>query len=300
MNNSDLAHAFFYASENESKSASSFYFQNDVIYSYGHHFPICAKLRDKKGFEVAYLFTTSGYSSTTARHLSHTRQAMPSNLPVFYVPNVGCKLMKSEHQKNLVYFIEQIEQNLVAASKRKKEELRLNDFSTAYGCIDKYYEYSKYFKVKLRLNKAQKTLLNCIENVNAVREATHASFQIKKREEAKLKREGKKMFDKWSSGNSVHCPHRYDGYDHLKIKEGSVSEGGRMLIPTQIETSQGIFIQCEEAKKMYYAITKDLIEVGSRISHYTVTAITKETLTVGCHLFRISECLEIGRKLHCE
>jgi hypothetical protein len=55
--------------ENEFSSGSMFY-ENDVIYSYGHHFMIAVK------FEDLVLFNSKGYSSSTSKHQGIVRGAV--------------------------------------------------------------------------------------------------------------------------------------------------------------------------------------------------------------------------------
>ena len=79
FDNKELAHQWFHRLTPEG-NASHYYFRGDTIYSYGSHFPIA---RHYKG---VVLFNSGGYSSTTARHMSLTRAAIPDSTPVFYVP----------------------------------------------------------------------------------------------------------------------------------------------------------------------------------------------------------------------
>ena len=64
-------------------SSGSFYFTDNVIYSYGSHFPIAKIVGD------TVLITSRSYSNTTARHVSHVRSAFRSTtLHVIEVENV--------------------------------------------------------------------------------------------------------------------------------------------------------------------------------------------------------------------
>jgi hypothetical protein len=82
-NNKQVAHLWANRSE-ESGKGSHFFFNNKTIYSYGSHFPIARHAETKDG-KPCVLFTTRGYSNTTSRHISITRSAIPSGLPIFYV-----------------------------------------------------------------------------------------------------------------------------------------------------------------------------------------------------------------------
>lgn len=48
--------------------------KDNVIYSYGYHFPIARMYTDKRGLKTVF-FTTDTYGSTTAQHISSTRWA---------------------------------------------------------------------------------------------------------------------------------------------------------------------------------------------------------------------------------
>lgn len=82
-----VAHLWAHAAQSSARnSTGNIFFEQDTIYSYGHHFPMARRVVVKGG-TVAYLMTTRGYSSTTAKHLSFTRQALHGLDHVFHVHN---------------------------------------------------------------------------------------------------------------------------------------------------------------------------------------------------------------------
>jgi hypothetical protein len=54
--------------------SNSMFIEDDVVYSYGHHFPIAVRRRRGE-----YDFNEDRYSNTTARHKSHIRNALSGN-----------------------------------------------------------------------------------------------------------------------------------------------------------------------------------------------------------------------------
>jgi len=60
--NSDVVEHFLAFGTNEKIHSKSVFFEKDVLFSYGYHFPLCIRL--KNGF----LVNSDGYSNTTARH----------------------------------------------------------------------------------------------------------------------------------------------------------------------------------------------------------------------------------------
>jgi hypothetical protein len=85
MNNKELAHKWAHQT-NTRGTGSSFFYEGPVIFSYGHHFPVARIVMPKKG-QPFVLFTSRGYSRTTARHKSLALSAC-SYMPVYFVSDV--------------------------------------------------------------------------------------------------------------------------------------------------------------------------------------------------------------------
>lgn len=71
VNNSELARQFVQGATKG--KGSHMFIDGDTIYSYGYHFPVAVRTKD------GYLFNSSGYSSTTAKHKSYVNRALPSD-----------------------------------------------------------------------------------------------------------------------------------------------------------------------------------------------------------------------------
>lgn len=63
-----------YASEGRNRSNETIFFNGDVIYSYGTHFPMAMRMNDDSG--TWYLINADTYSSTTSNHQSQVREAL--------------------------------------------------------------------------------------------------------------------------------------------------------------------------------------------------------------------------------
>jgi hypothetical protein len=88
-NASECAHRWA-ANRHAEGKAGNVFFRNGVIYSYGSHFPIARHVRRGRGKNARQfvLFTSRGYSGTTAGHKSDVRRAIPHGATVFTVDNV--------------------------------------------------------------------------------------------------------------------------------------------------------------------------------------------------------------------
>lgn len=69
--------ADFAAQKKSAGKGSSFYYEGNVLYSYGPHFPV-AVIRGTRAF-----FNSDGYSPTTSRHKSYAQSALQSAGYVF-------------------------------------------------------------------------------------------------------------------------------------------------------------------------------------------------------------------------
>lgn len=76
----EAAHIWASQSQNEGR-AGNIFFEDGVIYSYGYHFPVA---RFAPEFGNIVLFTNKGYSSSTGKHKSLIRGAIPRNYEVIY------------------------------------------------------------------------------------------------------------------------------------------------------------------------------------------------------------------------
>lgn len=80
-----VAHNWAHQTGRAQRGFNMFY-DGDTIYSYGRHFPIARLTTDASGRRVV-LFTTEGYSVSTAKHKSIVWRAV-SHLPMFHVARV--------------------------------------------------------------------------------------------------------------------------------------------------------------------------------------------------------------------
>lgn len=132
---STIAHLWANQTQTTARNSSSnFYFDSNVIYSYGRHFPIAKHITNEAG-EHAILFTTRSYSLTTSKHVSIVWQAANhKNI-------IHCFNPESTHDENLnswLYEAERIAANLLKA---KKPEKYLSELSYVNDKVNKYVSF---------------------------------------------------------------------------------------------------------------------------------------------------------------
>ena len=75
MRNEQIAYKF--ANGYTKGKTRHLFIEDDIIYSYGYHFPIAKRFKFKN--DIYYLFNTKGYSNTTSRHKSRVLRHLPSS-----------------------------------------------------------------------------------------------------------------------------------------------------------------------------------------------------------------------------
>jgi hypothetical protein len=252
-------------------SNRSFYFNDDTIYSYGRHFPIAKHFGDK------VIFTTRSYSNTTAKHISIVRAAC-SHLAKIYAPHVD-----GRHSDNFDVWKRDIEQALNAMKTARKPE---KYFEAVEHTKQQVNEYCKALNVKPP-SDLKKLLALTFENAG----------ELAKKQAAKEKRERENIINKGSKIFSKYVNLWREGQSYEQIRE-QINDSNRAIlqkyinmndftylrvIDGQVETSKGVKLPIDVAKRYVDAYFNNAINKGDRILHYTVSNVNKAGIQIGCH-----------------
>lgn len=271
--NSTVAHYWANKNQSEASNGSNFFYENDIIYSYGRHFQI-AKHVINENRDRAVLFTQQTYSNTTAKHISIVRQAC-NHLDVIY-----CKSPDSTHTDNFNYWIRNAESIAASLLKAKKPEKYLNELNTIRSHANKYATFwglvipSTLTAILDIENKDQ--YKNYSENKQTIIDA-----EIKL-EKLRAKKEHAKQLKKWLSGETHRLYTRIDR-DYLRMSD------------TGVETTQGIKIGLVQARIFWKLIKDGKLSVGDTIAQYTVDSVG-DNIKIGCHTFPTNYLIKFGEK----
>jgi hypothetical protein len=288
------AHSFTYASkedEGENYGRRMFYYR-DTIYSYGHHFIIAKKVRSKSG-EVDFILVNNDSNSTTTnkqqsavnRALFQTTIAVHTDIEYFN-PIEEIKVKEREILNTLYDYsrarAEHIKDDYIRTIKRKLEDISF--------LVDYYRIKSKTSKRILNyLNFLHDTdeLLNVLSDGNVKRSKTieRQENAKEKRRLAQLKEDQEKELVKiqdWKEGKEKRIYSKFTDKDYLRISEDGL----------QIETSQGVGILINEAKRLLHLIDGNKI-IGATIDDKFIVTGFNGLLKVGCHNIPIEEINEI-------
>jgi hypothetical protein len=254
---------------NARNSNSSFYFENETIYSYGRHFPIAKHINGK------VLFTTRTYSNTTAKHISTARAAC-SHIERIYAPYVD-----GRHSDNFEAWTREIQANINSMKTARKPE---KYFAAIEHTKNEARIYCDFLGIKPPKD-LKKLLSLTFENTEAMAKKQAAKD---KKEREIIEKKGGKLFEKylqlWRQGATYEqiSEQIKDRATHNKYINGKDFTYLR-LTGADVETSKGVKLPIEVAKRYLNAYFDNTLKAGEKILHYTIKQADARGLVIGCH-----------------
>jgi hypothetical protein len=267
-------------------SARNLYFHEKIIYSYGSHFPIASICTGANGTN-AVLFTTQGYSNTTAKHKSIVRSACSQYETIYcYSPEFA---YKGFHTQNIEQFEWEAENIAKSLLKAKKPEIYLSKIEQERNAALKYCEFFglnlETFKLTWIYTASKDQFKDRLEQAEKMRREA-----IKKAEAQRKKAEKLRLKDFRTFKNS-----RVYGAEFSYLRFNPAKN--------RIETSQEIEIPLEIAKRTFKWLQTVLkgdgcTDCNFRVLDYEVKAVSKDLFTVGCHKIPMTEVKAIQKELN--
>jgi len=280
----EVCHVFAQRTQDEGTTSSRnlFFDDRNKIYSYGYHYLLAEFINDE-----TILINNTGYSNTTSKHISQITQATRQYKQHFF---------RDICLNNVYDRIKEASQKLINARKKEVYALEIiNAYESFTSFVKEFkqfvnHSYSGYNLVSeeaLKLNdnfkEIQSIYLQIFENKESFIEAGKERV---KREKEKAKEELKKDLEKFFNYEIDYINTRDLNEDFLRISEDK----------TQIETTQQIKIDINEAKALYKLIKEGTEVKGYRIGYYTVISLNG-VLKVGCHNINRNNLTEIGEQI---
>lgn len=281
---SELPHVFARQSQEEGRTSSrNFFFERNVIYSYGYHFPI-AKILDSG----IVLFTNRGYSNTTAKHIAAVRSAL-NHKDKIYVNNPTASVTDnlrafSNDLKAQFDIIENTRKRPHTRDAAKADVDHIIKTATAY-CVAMNTTLDKQIKLLAKGVSAEQLIAASLFKKAMDAGYDHTKFlvnlnkkltaaQLKAEKERKIKAQEK--LDKWLAGEAN--TYFLDGnYTPLMLRKRVIDDENVI-----VETTMGATVSFKAAKVLYDMIKSGRDIKGHVIDNYTVIGING-TLKIGCH-----------------
>ena len=260
-----VAHLWAHQTQDEARtSAGTFFFDGKTIYSYGRHFPIA--MHTENG---VVLFTTRGYSNSTAKHIGRVRSAC-SHLTKIYCKNPN----GISHTENFKDWADKIDAEMKKLGGARKPEIYI-------GAIQHYkneaQKYADYFGIELPAE-----ILADID-MGKAKESYAVLLERARERRQKEKQENVERLEKWLNWQ-VHSYRTNNGKELLRIRG------------VEIQTTKGISFMIEEGRAFYRLLMDGKITHGSKFQHYGVLSVTEKEVKIGCHTFSMDYLMDWGRK----
>ena len=271
----NVIHLFAQRSQDHAK-CSNVFFYGDKIYSYGYHYLMGEFITNKNG-DFAIMINNSGYSNTTAKHVSKLASAT-RQYKQFYT--IYCD------SKQVLQQLEILLQKLGNAKKPQKY------ISEALNILDHFNDFLAWFgKPYDSFSKENLKKIRKIEKLFKASTGKESAEQYAKKKAAAQKASDKKEFLK--------SLQKFQNFEINYISHNSFSDEDFLRINTQsvnIETSQGVKVSIKEAQILYRMIKEGKDIKGLKISNYTVISLNG-TLQIGCHRINRKNMEKIGGQI---
>lgn len=304
--NAMVAHLWANQSQEEARSGNGqFYFSGDTIYSYGSHFPI-AKHVIGQGGRTGVLFTTCGYSNTTAKHITIVRRALRQELingaTVFNVDLIKTWDGAIDHARNWKNYSKALADRIEEG--KKARAYGVHACERARNTVAEANRYAEFFELPARMTLPEG--FEVIEQRATEKAARHEAAQVEQRRRDRERAEHQRARERaqaiaalprWQAGEDVYV--NWYSLDHadptfLRVKDDELqtSKGARVPLDHAIRTFK-VIAQCR-AQGREYVRNGHTIHVG----HFAVDRITPDgTLYAGCHVIQWAEIERIANQL---
>lgn len=277
--NSELVHKFAEQSQEQGQTTTrNMFFNKNKIYSYGHHYLLAEILPNN-----IILINDTGYSSSTGKHIAKLRQATRQYKQYFFYD----------------ICLNNVHERIIEASKKiinaRKKEIYANEIINSF---ENFNEYLNQFKecIYKKNETIEKSKILKTDEYKEIKKIYKSIFKDKEKyiEEGKerVKKELLKADEKFKIDLEKFFNYELNyitstkKIDFLRISQDK----------KQIETTQNVKIDLDEAKKLYELIEKGIEIKGLKISNYTIISLNG-LLKIGCHNIDIDNMHTIGKQI---
>jgi hypothetical protein len=291
MNNAEVAHIWANQSRTSGKG-SNFYFQGPNLYSYGRHFMVGRIL--STGVAV---ITTSGYSNSTARHISYARRAV-SHRTVVYCNDPADSVLRNMRSAR----------DAIADKLAEMQRPRIRQ--TTRGALALQAEQlalqaNAYREAMIAVGEGDGSEAIAVHNLQGMADQI-AAAKVAEAELQAARQRAREADDlatlaKWRTGEVLAGTRLYSLPPALRLGYTDSSKFGPGV--QTIETSHGARIPVADALRLWPLVLRVMkgdkdYTPGMPLGDYRLTQIrTDGSIRVGCHDIAFSELQAIALQL---
>lgn len=284
-NTSETIHVFAQQLQDEGSNQSrSVYFRQNKIYSYGSHYLLGEFINSE-----TIIINDFGYSVSTSKHISELTSAT-SQYKQFFTSSICVESVENDIKANL--------KSLVNA---RKPSLYINTICQSIGRLNKWAKFckeTKTFKNDYKTESFKYRLLPgnlILKKLNKISAALLTPDYLEK-----IKDQGKKDLIKLKAKNKRELKIKLIQFNNYEINRFNIGNLDYLRLSKeglQVETSQGIRIDINEAKRLYFGIKNKFNVIGNKIGYYTINKIDEKALIIGCHSICLKSVFSVGEQI---
>lgn len=270
--NYDVAHRFA-TGIGERCTGSNMFFEGNVIYSYGYHFPMAIK------WNGYVLYNDERYSVSTCKHQCYVLGAC-SHMDIVHCASLdhfdtwGNKKTDAFVGRNFKLWRGEVDELVRKMALARKPEKWLSEILRV---VDKVERFCKVFE-----EEVPETFYRFNDEENIAKAREFAKQELKEARERQKAREAEEIqkFHEFKK-SWVNLP-----YQIVRYREDK----------NRFETSKGVEIPYEIGKRFYEKLRDGELKVGDKVLYYRVSKVG-DTVHIGCHTFKKKYLLDYGKKM---
>lgn len=253
--NSECIHTFAQRTQDNGRTSNNnIFFEGDRIYSYGHHYELGRFLDDK-----TILINDEGYSNSTAKHITLLVGAT-SQYKQYYKTKTDISIVYRE----IMYLKTKL-------AKARKPQMYISQIYNLWNSFNEYINERN--QKQLRKYKEYKELLLFVDSLQEETSIEDLRNWAKEETRKKKDKEQKQLTENLTKFRAYESNYfRIGGKDYLRLSKCAQF----------VETSQGVKIDVNEAKRYLKLLKSGVIMRGQKIGNYTTISFDK-LLRIGCH-----------------
>jgi len=270
FSNSELVHTFAQRTHEEGHTSSGgLFFNGNKIYSFGYHYLLGEFIND-----TTIIINDKGYSNTTSKHIGMLRSATRQYRQLF-TSDID---------------IIQVRNRIIEASDKLKRANKPEKYvSTIIRDFEVLTDYLKEFK---KVGILKQDDYKQIKKIYSSLKKDEGKYLEQAKERGKKEKEKQLILFNQKL-------EKFFNYEIDRIYSGDIKEDYLRISAdgTQIETTQQVRIDIDDARKLYRMIENKVDIKGHRISNYTVISLNGH-LKIGCHNINVKNMHEVGARIN--
>ena len=253
--NSECVHTFAQRTQNKGRTSNNnIFFEGDIIYSYGYHYELGRFLDNK-----TILINDEGYSNSTAKHITLLIGAT-SQHKQYYTTKTDVYLVHGQ----IMYLKDKL-------ARARKPQMYISQIYSLWNSFNEYINERK--RNELRKYKEYKELLLFVDSLQEETSIEDLRQWAKEETRKKKDKEKKQLAESLTKFREYKKDYfRIGGKDYLRLSKCAQF----------VETSQGVKIDAQEAKRYLKLLKSGVMMRGAKIGNYTTISFDK-LLRIGCH-----------------